>query len=363
MGIFDKFKKDNAPEPVELEENVQKTPPEEPAEEEIKTVKVDLSSSEAVDKRLKEIYETEKLYILLTAGMADLERGISIPMVLGPNETEKVILIFTDYKKAVRYLDEKRPAAIVDGVYPIGEIIKSDKIQNIDVICANALALGITAIDFDVDDENGFGCKLPYFMQVNKMDGQGQIVLTKEEMEKIKENDGKFAPRFNAMYIVNFTNPYALYKERADEVMEALVKDGALEWAKENAQIHELCYGANRLMSMASQEENKKSGDAEKYIALVDGLNEVIFDRLSRLDRWHTLENRETGELFVHNGIVYIVYTTRYANRLGRENVLKAFPPSVAELAYLVGNKEVKLVAVTDGPNIMHVIDRAVFGF
>lgn len=362
MGLFDKLKKNDVSEPQKAAENEQ-APQEKAEEDKVKSVKVDLTSNEAVDKRLKEIYEQEKLYILLTPGMADLERGISIPMVLGPNETEKVILIFTDYKKAVRYLDEKRPAAIVDGVYPIGEISKSDKIQNIDVICANALALGITAIDFDVDDENGFGCKLPYFMQVNKMSGQGQIIFTKEELEKIKANDGKFSPRFNAMYIMNFTNPYALYKERAEEVMEALLKDDAAEWAKENAEIHEICYGANRLMSMASQEEYKKSGDAEKYIALVDELNEVIFDKLSKLDRWYTLANRETGELFVHKGIVYVVYTPRYANRLGNENVLKSFPPSVAELAYLVENRDVKLVAVTDGPNIMHVIDRSVFGF
>jgi hypothetical protein len=37
--------------------------------------------------------------------------------------------------------------------------------------------------------------------------------------------------------------------------------------------------------------------------------------------------------------------------------------PSVAELAYLVGNRPVNIVAVTDGPSIMHIIDREVFGF
>lgn len=357
MGLFNKLKKNEA----ENEQTIQQEKPE--ATEQVKSVKVDLTSDEAVNKRLKEIYEMEKLYVLLTPTMADLERGLSIPMVLGPNETEKVILIFTEYEKALRYLEEKRPVAIVDGVYPIGEINKNDKIQNIDVICANAHALGITAIDFDVDDENGFGCKLPYFMQINQMSGEGQIVFSKEEMEKIKANDGKFSPRFNAMHIVNFTNPYLLYKERADEIMEAIVKEDGVQWAEDNAQIHELCYGANRLMSMAAQEESSGEGSGEKYIRIVDELNELIFDKLSKLDKWYTLANRETGELFVHNGIVYIVYTTRYSNRLGQENVIKDFPPSVAELAYLVGDREVKQVAVTDGPNIMHVIDRSVFGF
>jgi hypothetical protein len=283
-------------------------------------------------------------------------------MVLMPKEDTKVIIIFSAYEKAVKYVTEKRPM-VVDGVMPIGEIKKSDTINNLDVICANALALGVTAIDFDIDDENGFGCQLEYFMKHNNMKGQGQILFSKEEVEKIKENDGKFKPRFNAMHIVNFTNPYNLSKERADEVMEKILGEDGIEWAKENAAIHELCYTANQLMARAVQDEKENAEQADKYKSLVDEINELLFDKLAKLNRWYTLTVKETGEVYTKNGAAYIFYTPRYANRMPAGTVQKAFPPSVAEFAYLIGNKQVSTVVVTDGPKIMHIIDRSVFGF
>lgn len=363
MGIFDKLKKNGSElqaDTAEEKETVKAQP--ESKREKIPTVKVDLSSKEAVDKRLKELYEAESLYIILSAGMADFERGISVPMVLMPKEEQRIILIFSDYAKAKRYVTEKRPM-VVDGVYPIGEIKKSDSINNIDVICANALSIGITAIDFDVDDENGFGCQLPYFMQLNKMDGQGQVIMTKEEMELVKSNGGKFKPRFNAMHIVDFTNPYALYKERADEVVGALLGESAEQWARDNAAVHELCYGANQLMFKAVQAEKEDEELAEKYKKTVDTINEVIFDKLARLEKWYTLVNAENNEIYIKNGAAYIIYTQRYGNRMPEGTKLIAIPPSVAEFAYVIGDKSVNMVVVTDGPKIMHIIDRAVFGF
>ncbi len=362
MGLFDKFKKNETEPALQQETEVKAAEPDKSTDRAIPTVKVDLTSQEAVDKRLIELYNMDSLYIILTNGIADFERGLSIPMVLMPKEEQKVILIFSDYEKAKKYVTVKRPM-MVDGVLPIGEIKKSDNLNNIDVICANAMALGITAIDFDIDDENGFGCKLPYFMQLNKMSGQGQIIFSKEEMEKIKENNGKFTPRFNAMHIVDFTNPYSLSKERAGEVMEKILADGGIEWAVDNAAVHELCYAANQLMFKTVQEEKESTQEADKYKSVVNEINELIFNKLAGLDKWYTLTDKETGEIYTKNGAVYLIYTPRYANRMPQGTVQKAFPPTVAELAYLVGDKPVNMVVVTDGPKIMHLIDRSVFGF
>lgn len=355
MELFGRLKKNDVQPQVSMPKQAEQSAA-------IPSVKVDLTSGEAVDKRLKEIYAMESLYIILTTGIADFERGLSLPMVLMPKEEQRVILIFSDYEKAKRYVTIKRPM-VVDGVYPIGEIKKDDKINNLDVICANAMAQGVTSIDFDVDDENGFGCKLTYFMQINKMDGQGQIVFSKEEMEKIKANNGKFVPRFNAMQIANFTNPYNLYKERADEVMDEILSDSGVEWARENAAVHELCYTANQLMFKALQAEKENEELGEKYKRTVDSINYIIFDKLAQLKKWYTLTNKDTGEIYIKNGAVYLIYTPRYFNRMPEGTVQTELPPSVAELAYLIGDKPVKMVVVTDGPKIMHIIDRVVFGF
>ena len=328
--------------------------------EAVPSVKLDLKDKAAVDKRLREIYAMDSLYIILTMGIADLDRGYSIPMVIMPSEGERVILIFTAYEKARKYAEERRPMAL-DGVVPIAEIKKSDKLHNIDVICANAAALGITAVNFDVDDENGFGCKLPYFMELNDMSGQGQVVFTKEELEQIKANGNKFKPRFNAMPIIDFENPYRLLQSRADEVEENVLAEDGLDWARENAALHELCYTANSLTAKASDGADEET--AEKYRSIVDGLNEIIFDKLAELDRWYTVADKQTQKICIKDGIVYLIYTPRYANRMAPGLTQLSLPPSVAELNYLIGDEKVEKVAVTDGPKIMHIIDRSVFGF
>lgn len=360
MGLFNKRKKNEKEAVIQPSQEVKNVD----ADKEISSEKVDLTSSEAVNAKLKEIYQKDSLYIVLNIYIADLERGLSVPLVLMPKDKEdhKVMVVFTDYEKAKTFVTQKRPM-VIDGILPIAEIKKDDKINNMDIICANAMAQGINAIDFDVDDDNGFGCKLQYFMQINNMSGQGQIVFSNEEMEKIKANGGKFTPRFNAMYIMNFDNPYSLSKERAEEVVNVLLEDDGIEKAEE-CTIHELCYGANKLMYKAAEaEKNKDTQECERLKGLVDDLNEVIFNKLSELKQWYTLKNKETGEIYTKNGAAYIIYTPRYGNRMPQGTVLEAFPASVAEFAYLVGNSPVNMVVVTDGPNIMHLIDRGLFGF
>jgi hypothetical protein len=376
MGLFDKFKKKNeleeqytldSAEEQELDAVVEENA-EENTEEELPTFKVDFTSKDAIESRLKEIYNMDKLYVVLSADVADMQRGLSVPMVL-MTKTEKsenrLILIFTDYGKAKKYVGTIRKTTVED-IYPIAEISKQNKIHNLDVICANAAAVGVNAIDFDVDDENGFGCKLDYFMKVNQMSAEGQILFTEAEVEKIKANDGKFIPRFNAMQIIDFNNPYIITRERAEELVNNVMGDDGIKWAEENAKLNELCYAANNLMHKAADDENA-NGDgselAEQCKALVVQLNELIFTRLSKLKTWYTLVNAENGEIYTQKGAVYIVYTSLYANRMPKGTKLAEVHPSVAELAYLVGNRPVNIVAVTDGPSIMHIMDRDVFGF
>jgi hypothetical protein len=362
MGIFNRNKKKTSSVgDAEQKNNSVQTQPEANTEE--KSKEINLKDKASVDKRLEYIYNKEELYIILTMGPADLEKGYSLPMILLPEENKRLILIFTEYESAVNYVTKLRPM-VVDGIMPIAEIKKSDKIHNIDVICANALAMGITEVSFDAGERNGFTCKLQYFMQLNKMPGKGQIVFTKEELEKIKENGGKFTPRFNAMKIMNFTNPYIIYKARAEEVVENVLGEDGVEWARENAEVQELCYAANQLMlrDAKAQRENNED-EKEKYKELVYKINDVIFDKLAKLDTWYTLVNKETGEIYTQANGAYLLYTPRYANRLPAGTEIKAIPPSVAEFAYAIGDAPVNAVVVTDGPKIMHIIERSVFGF
>jgi hypothetical protein len=361
MGIFNRSKKKNEPVQEIEQENKEVQQPEDKPDE--KTEALDLSDREAVNKRLESFYAKENLYIVLAIGPADLDRGYSLPLILLPEENKRVMLVFTEYDRAVNYVTKLRPMTI-DGVLPIAEIKKTDKINNIDVICANAVAMGITDISFDAGESDGFTSKLQYFMQVNKMEGKGQIVFTKEELERIKENGGKFTPRFNAMKIMNFTNPYNIYKERAEELIENILSEDGVEWARENAQVHELCYAANQLMlkdAKAQKEDNVE--EKEKYKELVFKINDVIFDKLAKLKTWYTLVNKETGEIYTQANGAYLLYTPRYANRLPEGTAIKALPPTVAEFAYAIGNAPVDAVVVTDGPKIMHIIARSVFGF
>ena len=369
MGLFDAFKKNNnleqAAEPVQAADTAQtdvKKEDEKPEDKKSASPALDLTDKEQVDARLREIYESDRLYIILSPSIADYEKGFSIPMVLMPQENVRVMLIFTDYEAAKHYVEVKRPM-VIEGVHPIGEIRKDDKLHNIDVICANALALGVTAIDFDVDTDRSFGCKLAYFMQVNKMSGQGQVLLSKQEMEAAKNNGGKIKPRFNGMRIMNFSMDHMLTKDRAAEVEEKILAEDGIAWAKENAKLNELCYTANSLTVKAAEKEKEQEGSGKELRELISSLNEIIFDRLSELKKWYTIVNKDTGEIFVKNGAAYLLYTGRYFNRMPEGTQQKAIGPSVAEFAYEVGDKDVKYVVVTDGPRIMHVMDRSVFGF
>ena len=367
MGLFNAFKKNNntsqTEEPVKTPETPQTEPEKTVTAEEKKPVPpLDLKNKEQVDARLKEIHDADRLYIVLSPSIADYEKGFSIPLVLMPQEGIKVMLIFTDYEDAKHYVEVKRPM-VIEGVYPIGEIRKEDKINNLDVICANALAMGITAIDFDVDTDRSFGCKLAYFMQVNQMSGQGQVLLSKQEMEIAKKNGGKIRPRFNGMRIMNFTMDHLLTKNRAAEVEEKILAQDGVEWAKENAKLNELCYTANNLNIRAAEMDKQEEGSGNELRELVAKLNEIIFDRLSDLKRWYTIVNKDTDEIYIKNNAAYLIFTGRYFNRMPEGTKQKAIGPSVAELAYEIGDRDVKYIVVTDGPRILHVIDRSVFGF
>lgn len=381
MGLFNVFKKnggsEQTEEPVKTadtveanEENAaasggepQKSEPQKNEKDSAKSpVGLDLKNKEQVDARLKEIHDSDRLYIILSASIADLEKGYSIPLVLMPQENVRVMLIFTDYEAAKYYVEVKRPM-VIEGVYPIGEIRKDDKLNNIDVICANALALGVTAIDFDVATDKAFGCRLPYFMQVNNMSGQGQVLLSKQEVENVKKNGGKFKPRFNGIKIMNFSNEHLLTKDRAAEVEEKILGEDGIEWARENAKLNELCYTANNLTVKAAEKDKQEEGSGKELRDLIAKLNEIIFDRLSELKKWYTIVNKETGEIYTKNGAAYLLYTGRYFNRMPEGTQQKAIGSSVAEFAYEVGDKDVKYVVVTDGPRIMHIMDRSEFGF
>lgn len=310
----------------------------------------------------KKIYEQEAVYILLSTKNANMISGVSIPYVGQLENNRKILFLFDSYSRAKKYID-KCHYEILNGIYPIGKVKKSDLYNGIYNIFNIALHLGIDLVDYNPSSDDSFGFQIAWFFKINNLKpGEISVILSKEEMERTIEDSCVKAPlRFNIIPIENFENPYKIDSERAKELLqhifnggETVQEIGATFLEKES--LHENCFVADyinkKMIPLARQD--KKDEDIA-YFQRINLLIEIaIWTRLEECNLY-TLIEKETGKTYVKNGSIYAIYTELF-KYMGTFDYMKL--SGKAELQKLALENNVERIVVTDGPHWVAIIEK-----
>ena len=143
---------------------------------------MNISNEEEAVNALKELV-SGKMYLLLSTVQANMIRGYSFPYV-GQMDAERVLMIFTDEDYAKKYID-RNGYEVLEGLYPIHEINKEDKISGMGALFNIAYHMGINIVDFNPEHPSmAFGCKISWLMEKLEIKNEAiSILLNKKEYE------------------------------------------------------------------------------------------------------------------------------------------------------------------------------------
>jgi hypothetical protein len=298
MGLFDKLRKN-----TKIQENVED--------------KDKISSDEAI-KLAKRILEIDQIYMLLSTRNANMIKGVSIPYVCQLENNSKGILLFSNENYAREYI-EKHHFEILDGVYPIGVVDKTDKVNGLHTILGTANVAKVDFLDFNAGfNDNSFGCSISWFMEVNKLSNEMSMLLSKDELDKLMmENSRNIPIRFNPIKILDFDNKYILDRDSSKAILQNVFEGGSFEeqfsiFSKES--LFECCHTMDYLYTqmIPMAEKNNKVEDVKYFKAVGKTLEIVIKGKLSEAKQLYTLADTETNKIIIKNDVVYIIYTDRY---------------------------------------------------
>lgn len=310
------------------------------------------------------IFNSQDLYIMLSVKQADMTNGSSVPYIGAIENGEKILFVFTSYEKAKSYID-KIGYEILDNVYPIAKIDTEDKYRNFYQICNTAVNMGIHNIDIDPTTEGAFCCKILWMLNVNgKEPEQASILLSREEAESImKNNNGQVPLRMNSMPVMNFTNPFKITEDRANELFQHIFNGGEtvgdyMNNFYNNETIVENCFLCDYINSrfIPSVQEQGKKDDLAYFVQVSKILEKVIWNRVFE-HKLYTITDKSTGKPTINNQSMYLMYTDRfkytgnyiYQEISDKETVMK-----------FIEENNIHRVVVTDGPNFIAVINEDV---
>ena len=107
-------------------------------------------------KIVQDLYAKEELFVMLSVAMANMMNGKSVPYIGKKESGEGSLFVFTSYERAKECMDECG-YEVLDGVYTIGRIEKTDKYRNLHTMFSLALAMGVAHVEFDMGSEDSFG--------------------------------------------------------------------------------------------------------------------------------------------------------------------------------------------------------------
>jgi len=314
-----------------------------------------MNEEEAV-KALKE-YTSGKLYILLSTVNAEMMMGYSFPYV-GTTLEGRIILMFTDPEYAMRYIDEQG-YEVLDGIYPLGLIDNEKPALSLEMILNIALHLGIELVDINPGHESRcLGAKVSWMQDVLGFDKNAsiQIMLNKSEVDTMTKDKSAKAPlRFNPMPILGFSNPFKITDERKKEIgripFEHAGNVHEYVDAIKDLPMNELIFFSEllkrRYEGIALKE--KKDNDYKFFESLYGILEQVIIDRLDKIQIFTLLDN---GEIFINQGkACYILYTDRF-RYMGEYRYEETDLKSICDHAKSRG---IDTIFVTAGPMEMHL--------
>lgn len=308
--------------------------------------KLPMWNEEKVRARVREYAEMETCYILLGATRSDYRTCLGTPFLLKTDDTHIVMYLFEQYDDAVNYcLENPLLLPVFDGTYPIGALHRGDDRLSLAAVMNVAAAMGVTGINLDMDTMQAIGCKFAFFTETTG--------ITVEEGA-----DKRFAP----IPFVDTHNDYTISEERKQE-LAAHIDNDADEGVGYMAQctitemialLHEAGHRFDEARN-AEDEAGKK-----RYNRLMNLMTIPLTEALCERPFIYTLRDKD-GHFVMKNNLAYLITTNRFET--GRSGEGRLVPSGIDNPQFMEQLEEAcKVVAVTDGPDVMCLMDVHLMG-
>lgn len=301
--------------------------------------------NENLISKAKEYYNLSNLYLPLSSGAADFEKGVSVPFLAQNDMGKNIIFLFSDYEKAKSFV-KSSDIHIFDNVYPIAKIFKNDKQNGISYLMKNAMDFNISEIYFDYGFSNYFfSCSIIDFIKVNLIKMPNLMVQEKNKT-------------LNFLPIFDYNNPYILANERKKTILDETLSENCTNYLFNEQSLHENCFALSYINDYLLPEA-KKDYDKDcinHFTKVCDILKKVISVKLKRQSELFTLS--DNNALVVFEKAIYIIYTERFSNKSKNTYVrisdLKKFIKNIK-------NFDVTRIIVTNGTDYSVVLPISCF--
>lgn len=297
------------------------------------------------------LYKDDDVYILLSTRNANMFTGESQPYMGMLKDGRKILLVFTTYEYARKYVDS-HGYEVLEGVYPIARIDRWDKYRNLYEICNTALQMGVELMDVDPGSEQAVGFEIAWFMKVNFLrPKEASVLLTKAEMENL---DGKIPLRMNMMPILDFKSPFIISEERKKEILSHIYAENPYMMLMENETLHENCYLMDVLNTeIMPKEKSEGNPNMDQFYRINVWIMQIIWDKLANSNLFVAVEN-DTKEVHVKNDSLYVIYTDFYKYMAPYEY---RRVNDRTELVQIIIASGVEKIVVTSGPHKIAVLE------
>ena len=321
-------------------------------------------NEEKVKARICEYANMEEVYILLGTRHSDYRTCLGTPFLLKLAEENVQMYLFEKYEDAVNYcLENPTLLPVFDGTYPIGVLKKNDKMHSLQTALAVAAQVGVTSINLDDDTLHSIHCKFSFFMETAGFETDMEKFLTPQECSALKiEKDGTTQYRFEPISFVNTENPYAVSKERREELASHLDTDydeGITYMAECSVpEMIVMLQEAGRRFEAArtAQDEEKK----KQYNRLMNRMTVPLTEALCEKPFVFTLREQD-GSFTLRNQLAYLIVTNRFEG--GRTGEGRLTPAGIDNEKFMEQFEAAsKVAAVTDGPDVMCLADVHLMG-
>lgn len=320
--------------------------------------------------RAQAVYGKEQLFILLSITRANMDAGKSVPYVGMLESGDLMLFLFTSYENARKYVD-KCGYETPGGVYPIGAVEKQHPFNNLYTIFNIASLMGIKKVDIDPMTKQAFGCDIDWFMEVNALEKETlSVVLSNEELGKVKEKDGEVPVRMNPVDIYAYENPYVISPQRADVILHHVFATDAQKDFTENFEelerifvqeqaLHENCFVADYINTrlIPSAQEKQKENDVRWFVLVNRLLQRVAWEKLAG-EKLYILTEGQKGAVFQKNKFLYVLYTDLF-KYMGRKSYREV--KDREELRRIAKENGVENLVVTDGPHGTLIIEKPIW--
>lgn len=317
-----------------------------------------------VKARIREFAQMDELYILLGVRNSDYRSCLGTPFLLKLGENNIQMYLFEHYEDAVNYcLENPVLLPVFDGVYPIGILKKSDKLHSLQTILSVASKVGVTGINLDIDTMQSINCKFSFFVDTTGIEIDMEKFLSAEECSKLKvEKDGNVAYHFAPVSFVDTENPYAVNKERREELASHLDTDydegiTYMSGCTTSEMIVMLQETGRRFDAARTAEDEEKK---KQYNRLMNRMTVPLTEALCEKPFIFTLREND-GSFTLRNQLAYMIITNRFEG--GRSGEGRLTPAGIDNEKFMEQFEQAsKVAAVTDGPDVMCLADVHLMG-